>query len=295
MIKLLSEEVEAIINDAWEDAANREQEYLLLENILLASIKTEEVQTMMTELDVDWKALSKDLEKFLETETDRVPNETHPKQTVMFKKILQHLIFHSQNSGKIAQVEDLIIALFNEEDTTAVYLLSQYGVDEYTLKEYATDIRHPESEDDEDEDEEMMAHRPRTKKQKKSALEEFAMNLTQMAKDGAIDPVIGRDSETERAIQILCRKKKNNPLLVGEAGVGKTATVDKLALDIVNENVPSQIAGWEIYSIDVTAMIAGAKFRGDFEKRLKDILNELEEKGNCIAFIDEFHYVRSWC
>lgn len=292
MIKLLSEEVEAIINDAWEDAANREQEYLLIENILLTSISTPEVQNMMKELDVDWKNLSKDLETFLDTEVDKVAVSAHPKQTVMFKKILQHLIFHSQNSGKIAQIEDLIIALFKEEETTAVFLLSKYGVDEYSLKEYATEIRHPDDEDDEDEDEdeEMATHRnARTKKKKKSALEEFSMNLTQMAKDGAIDPVIGRDEECDRAIQILCRKKKNNPLFVGESGVGKTATVEKLALDIVNENVPKQIAGWEIYSIDVTAMIAGAKFRGDFEKRLKDILGELEEKENCIAFFDEFH------
>ncbi len=291
MIKLLSEELEAIINDAWEDAAQREQEYLLLENILLTAIQTTDVQHMMQELDVDWKELSKEIETFLDNEVERVPNEKHPKKTVMFTKILQHLIFHSQNSGKIAQIEDLLIALFNEPDSNAVYLLTQYGVDEYALKEYATEIRHPDSEDDEDDEEEdeMMAHRPRTKKKKKSALEEFAMNLTQLAKDGKIDPVIGRDEECERAIQILCRKKKNNPLLVGEAGVGKTATVDKLALDIIAGNVPKQIAGWEIYSIDVTAMIAGAKFRGDFEKRLKDILKELEEKENCIAFIDEFH------
>lgn len=292
MIKLLSEELEAIINDAWEDAAQREQEYLLLENILLTAMNTQEVQQMMQELDVDWKKLSKEIEVFLDTEVDKVPNEKHPKQTVMFKKILQHLIFHSQNSGKIAQIEDLLIAMFNEPESNAVYLLTQYGVDEYALKEYATEIRHPDEEDEDpdEEDQDMMAHRnPRQRKKKKSALEEFAMNLTQMAKDGKIDPVIGRDEETERAIQILCRKKKNNPLLVGEAGVGKTATVDKLALDIVAGNVPKQIEGWEIYSIDVTAMIAGAKFRGDFEKRLKDILNELEEKENCIAFVDEFH------
>lgn len=290
MIKLLSEELEAIINDAWEDAANRDQEYLLLENILLTSIGTKEVQEMMNDLDVDWKKLSSEIETFLNEEVDTIPNGGHPKQTLMFKKILQHLIFHSQNSGKIAQIEDLLIAMFNEAESNAVYLMTKYGIDEYSLKEYATEIRHPDDEDEDEDDEEMMTPRnPREKKKKKSALEEFAMNLTQMAKDGKIDPVIGRDEECERAIQILCRKKKNNPLLVGEAGVGKTATVDKLALDIVNDRVPKQISGWEIYSIDVTAMIAGAKFRGDFEKRLKDILNELEEKENCIAFVDEFH------
>jgi ATP-dependent Clp protease ATP-binding subunit ClpA len=289
MIKLLSEEVENIINKAWEDAASRQQEYLLLENILYTALGTKDVQDVMVDLDVDWKELQKELDIFLESEIEKVPGVKHPKQTVMFKKILQHLIFHSQNSGKIAQPEDMLIAMFNEPETTAVYLMSKFGIDEYALKELATDMRHPE--DDEDGEEEDVAEEKggRTKRQKKSALEQYAINLTEMAKEGNIDPVIGRDEETERAIQILCRKKKNNPLLVGEAGVGKTAVVEKLALDIFNENVPKQIKGWEVYSIDVTAMIAGAKFRGDFEKRMQDILKELEKKENCIAFIDEFH------
>ena len=144
-------------------------------------------------------------------------------------------------------------------------------------------------DEDFDEMEEQTSRGSRGRREKKTALDQYAINLTEMAKNGKIDPVIGRVEETERAIQILCRKKKNNPLLVGEAGVGKTSLIEKIALDIVNNNVPKQIAGWEVYSIDVTAMIAGAKFRGDFEKRLQDILKELESKENCIAFIDEFH------
>lgn len=291
MIKLLSEEVENIINKGWEDASARHQEYLLLENILFTALNTKEIQNVMVELDVDWKKLQSDLDTFLETEIEKVPGVKHPKQTVMFKKIIQHLIFHSQNSGKIAQPEDLLIALFNEPETQAVYLMSEYGVDEYALKELATDMRHPEDDeiDDEPSESDETERGGRSKRQKKTALEQYAINLTEMAKEGNIDPVIGRDEECERAIQILCRKKKNNPLLVGEAGVGKTAVVEKLALDIVSGNVPKQIAGWEVFSIDVTAMIAGAKFRGDFEKRLQDILKELEKKENCIAFVDEFH------
>lgn len=291
MIKLLSEEVEAIINKAWEDAAERQQEYLLLENILFTALGTKNVQEIMIDLDVDWQKLRGELDKFLEVEIEKVPGVKHPKQTMMFKKLLQHLVFHSQNSGKISQVEDLLIAMFIEPETTAVYLMSEFGIDEYALKELATDMRHPEDEADEDHDhdDEDAPRAGRGKREKKSALEQYAINLTEMAKNGSIDPVIGRDEETDRAIQILCRKKKNNPLLVGEAGVGKTACVEKLALDIVNNNVPKQIAGWEVFSIDVTAMIAGAKFRGDFEKRLQDILKELEAKEHCIAFIDEFH------
>lgn len=292
MIKLLSEEVEAIINKAWEDAAGRKQEYLLFENILFAALDTKDVQNIMGQLDVDWKNLKTELDTFLENEIEKVENVKHPKQTIMFKKMLQFLIFHTQNSGKISQVEDLLIAMFNETESTAVYLMSKYGIDEYALKELATEMRHPESPDEEDEIREVSQSGEgdsASKRQKKTALEQYATNLTEAAREGKIDPVIGRDEETERAIQILCRKKKNNPLFVGESGVGKTAIIEKMALDIVADRVPKQIQGWEIYSIDVTSIIAGAKFRGDFEKRLQDILKELEKKENCIAFIDEFH------
>lgn len=289
MIKLLSEEVEAIINKAWEDAAERQHEYLLLEHILIKSLDTKDVQEIMMDLDVDWKKLKVELDKFLKDEVEIVPDVKHPKQTLMFKRILQHLIFHSQNTGKIAQVEDLLIAMFIEPETHAVYLMSEFGIDEYALKELATEMNYSEDEDYDDESDHDEPTPSRNKKEKKSALDQFAINLTAMAKNGSIDPVIGRAEETERVIQILCRKKKNNPLLVGEAGVGKTAIAEKLALDIVNDNVPVQIKGWEVYSIDVTAMIAGAKFRGDFEKRMQDILKDLEAKENCIAFIDEFH------
>jgi len=295
MIKLLSEEVEAIINDAWIDASERKQEYLLLENILYTALGTKVVQSLMEEIDIDWKNLRKEVDQFLETEIEKVTHIKHPKQTVMFKNMLQHLIFHTQNSGKISQVEDLLIVMFNEPETTAVYLMSKYGVDDYTLKELATEMRHPETDDDEndeeniDQNESVGKSNSNTKRQKKTALEQYALNLTEAARDGKLDPVIGRDEETKRAIQILCRKKKNNPLFVGEAGVGKSVLAEKMAIDIVNNNVPKQMKDWDIFTIDVTSMIAGAKFRGDFEKRLQDILKELEKRENCIAFIDEFH------
>ena len=222
MIKLLSKEVEDIINQAWVDASKRKQEYLLLENILFSTLGIKDVQNMMDDLDVDWKQLRGEINHFLENEIEKVQNVKYPKQTVMFKKMLQHLIFHTQNSGKISQVEDLLIAMFNEPETTAVYLMSKYGVDEYSLKELATEMRHPEEEPDVDESEE--SDKPsggRTQRKKKSALEQYAINLTEAARNGKLDPIIGRNEETERAIQILCRKKKNNPLFVGESGVGK--------------------------------------------------------------------------
>lgn len=223
MIKLLSEEVEDIINRAWVDAAERKQEYLLLENILFTAMGTKSVQGMMDELDVDWKKLRAEVDHFLSTEIEKVENVKHPKQTVMFKKMLQHLIFHTQNSGKISQIEDLLIVMFNEPETTAVYLMSKYGIDDYTLKELATDIRHPEDESTEEHMDEQTTGGTdtSTRRKKKTALEQYAINLTEAAKNGKLDPIIGRNEETERAIQILCRKKKNNPLLLGDSGVGK--------------------------------------------------------------------------
>lgn len=225
MIKLLSEEVEDIINRAWIDAAERKQEYLLLENILFTALETKSVQGLMDELDVDWKKMKNEVDHFLNTEIEKVENVKHPKQTVMFKKMLQHLIFHTQNSGKISQVEDLLIAMFTEPETTAVYLMSQYGIDDYNLKELATDIRHPEEEVSEEHMDEMGSNEApdggRTKRKKKTALEQYALNLTEMASNGKLDPIIGRNEESNRVIEILCRKKKNNPLLVGDSGVGK--------------------------------------------------------------------------
>lgn len=225
MIKLLSEEVEDIINKAWNNAAERQQEYLLLENILFVSLDTKEVQEYMNQLDVDYKKLQRDLNHFLESEIEKVPSVKHPKQTVMFKNLIRHLIFHTQSSGKIAQVEDLLIAMFNEPETTCVYLLSKYGVDEYALKELATELRHSHQYDEEDGEERNESLRPSNgkniKRQKKSILDQYSINLTQLARDGKIDPVIGRTDEAERLVQVLCRKKKNNALLVGDAGVGK--------------------------------------------------------------------------
>jgi ATP-dependent Clp protease ATP-binding subunit ClpA len=148
MIKLLSEEVESIINASWVDASKRKQEYLLFENILFSALNTKNIQEIMIDLDVDWKSLIKELDMFLENDIEKVENLKHPKQTVMFKKMLQHLIFHTQNSGKISQVEDLLIAMFNETDSTAVYLMSKYGIDEYALKAWATEKRLPETDHD---------------------------------------------------------------------------------------------------------------------------------------------------
>ena len=195
MIKLLSEDVELIINKAWEDASERQQEYLLLENILFTALGTKIVQDIMIDLDVEWQKLRDELNTFLETEIEKVPNIKHPKQTMMFKKLLQYLVFHSQNSGKISQVEDLLIAMFIEPETTAVYLMSQYGIDEYTLKELATEMSHADDEtDDEDFDEmeEQTSRDSRGRREKKTALDQYAINLTEMAKNGKIDPVIGR-------------------------------------------------------------------------------------------------------
>jgi len=287
MIKFLSPEVEAIIDAGWQDSHNRKQEYLLFENILFASLGIKVVQDIMTELDVDWKALKNELDQFLNNEVEHLEKPVRPKRTIMFKNMLQHMLFHTQSSGKISQVEDMFLAMYQEKESMAVFLMNKFGIDEYALKELA--VNSQDRDEDSEEEAAEGGDAAKVQRQKKTALEQYATNLTKAASEGLIDPVIGRDEETTRMIQILCRKKKNNPLLLGEAGVGKTACVDKLALDIVNKRVPKQIESWEVFSIDVTSMIAGAKFRGDFEKRMQDILKEMEKRENCIAFIDEFH------
>jgi len=283
MIKLLSIEVENIINASWVQATENKQEYLLIENILLAMLEDNSIKTILSELEVNVDELKQILEKYLEKEIEHGYHQP-PKQTLMFKKILQYLIFHSQQNGNISHPKDLFLAIFNETETMAVITLEDLGLDEQILKEYL----QTHDFDERDEQDISKPLKPSKKKQK-TTLEQYAINLTLLAKENMLEPVIGRDEEVVRLTQILSRKNKNNPLLVGESGVGKTSCVDKLAQDIVSGNVPKQLQDWEIFSIDVTAMIAGAKFRGDFEKRMKDLLFELEEKENCIAFIDEFH------
>jgi ATP-dependent Clp protease ATP-binding subunit ClpA len=287
MIKLLSDEIEKVINDSWVDASERKQEYLLLENILLKSLENETIKEMFQSLNIDIDLMKNELISYLDNEVEHLKEKTKPKQTTAFKKILQDMIFHSQSSGKISQIEDLVLAIIKVEDSMASYILLKHGVDEFIIKEISTELRNYEDEDE-------IINEFGIKEnnfKKKNVLEQYATNLTNLAKSGKLDPIVGRDEETERTIQILCRKKKNNPLLVGQAGVGKTSIIEKLAQDIVNGNVPKQIKDWEVYSIDTTAMIAGAKYRGDFEKRLQSIVKELDKKGNVIAFIDEFHTI----
>jgi ATP-dependent Clp protease ATP-binding subunit ClpA len=279
---LFTDELKNIINLSLFDAKKRKQEYVLFENILFTALtNSNDIQLIFSSMDIDIEQISSEIDDFLNAEStgSTLPE---PKQTLMFKRLFDDLISHSRNSGKPANVEDILISMFKETDSSAIYFLSKYGVDEYSLKLHSTELRTSSD----------VISTPLdtpNNTSKKSILSDYSINLTQAAKDGKIDPVIGRDFEVDRMIQILCRKNKNNPLLVGESGVGKSSVVDKLALNLASGNVPKQILGWEIFSIDVVSLIAGSKFRGDFEKRLKDILLELDSKGNCIAFIDEFH------
>ena len=301
MIKILSEKLEKIFEESFNDAKNNKQEYMVVENILKKIIENDDFFKEFAEYSgIDYLNMLKEIEMYLKELNISYNGE--PKQTILFKKLVQDLIFRSRSSGKIAQPMDVFLTILELEDfndTFAKYILQKYKIDSYMVKEFLSEKEREYDEEfdkifdevkkivdeGDDENEEVFGR----KRNKKNILEEFGTNLTKLAKEGKIDPVIGRDEETLRVIQVLARKKKNNPLLIGEAGVGKTSIVEKLALDIVNNKVPKAIKGWEVWSIDPTSMVAGAKFRGDFEKRLKLILEELEKRENVIAFFDEFH------
>jgi ATP-dependent Clp protease ATP-binding subunit ClpA len=287
-MNLLSKDLRKVIELSLNDAKQRKQEYMLFENILLTILNnSKDIRTMFETIGVNMNKISSEVELTLDNALKNMPQKETPKQTIMFKRLIEELINYSQSVGKQAEVEDILIPMLKEKDSPTANILLKYGINEYLLKKTATDFRLPQEELSENT---INKEKMNTiNDNKTSVLDKYATNLTNAARDGRIDPVIGREEEVERIIQVLCRKKKNNPLLVGESGVGKTAVVEKLALNIVNNNVPKELVGCEIFSIDVVSLISGAKFRGDFEKRLKEILQELERNENCIAFIDEFH------
>ncbi|WP_413772374.1 AAA family ATPase [Psychrobacter sp. FDAARGOS_221] len=217
--------------------------------------------------------------------------EQTPQATQSFDRILQRAIFHVQSigSGRLVQGSDILVSMFSEHDTYAVYLLKKQGVSRLELTQYlshGTDGDETRSSQNDAEAEEGKASRG-----KKDPLEEYAQNLNKRAAEGKTDPLIGRESEIERTAQVLCRRRKNNPLLVGDPGVGKTSIAEGLAWLIINNKAPKPLQGCVIYSLEIGTLIAGTKYRGDFEKRMKALLDELKKKPNAILFIDEIHMI----
>jgi len=286
---MLSKSLEETLAQAFRLARERRYEYVTLELLLRMLIEDAEARPVLLGCGANLEQLSRELERFLDETMPRLPagEEGEAQATLSFQRVLQRAVVQVQASGKqLVSGANVLVALFAEQDSHAVYLLKRQGVSRLDVTRY---IAHGgEREESRGIDPEEGEGLPR---EGGASLEQYAVNLNQMAREGRIDPLIGRAAELERVAQVLCRRRKNNPLLVGEAGVGKTAIVEGLARMIVQGEAPEALAASTIYSLDLGSLVAGSKYRGDFEKRLKGVLGELERKPGAILFIDEIHTI----
>ncbi|MGH8284322.1 MAG: ATP-dependent Clp protease ATP-binding subunit ClpA [Steroidobacteraceae bacterium] len=289
---MLSNELEYCLNDAFHQAREARHEYLTVEHLLLAILDTPKVREVLRACGAELPRLKQELKEHLEQTTPRLEEgeEREVQPTLGFQRVLQRAVFHVQSSGKKeVGVPNVLVAIFSEKQSHAVYLLNRQHVTRLDVVNY---ISHGLSKlPDEKTDKEEVSTEGERETEGSSALEKCATNLNRLAQDGKIDPLIGRKLEIERTIEILCRRRKNNPLYVGEAGVGKTAIAEGLARLIVEGKVPEVLSDCSVYALDMGALIAGTKYRGDFEKRLKAVITELKKQPGAILFIDEIHTV----
>jgi ATP-dependent Clp protease ATP-binding subunit ClpA len=290
---LLSNELEYCLNDAFHQAREARHEYLTVEHLLLAILDTPKVREILRACGADLVKLKQELKEHIDQSTPRLEEteEREVQPTLGFQRVLQRAVFHVQSSGKKeVGVANVLVAIFSEKQSHAVFLLNRQHVARLDVVNY---ISHGLSKiaDEKTEKEEAQGDAERDPEGAGSALEKYTTNLNRLAQEGRIDPLIGRKLEVERTIEILCRRRKNNPLYVGEAGVGKTAIAEGLARLIVEGKVPEVLSDCTIYALDMGALIAGTKYRGDFEKRLKGVITELKKQPGAILFIDEIHTV----
>lgn len=292
---MLDKNLEVTLNNVFNEARDQRHEYVTVEHLLLALLDNISAAQVLRACGANLNELHSELSKFIQdnspllTKSDE--HDTQP--TLGFQRVLQRAVFHVQSSGKKeVNGANVLVAIFGERESHAAYFLSQQEINRLDVVNYISHGIAKISEDEhghesESAEEEHLAG----DESGSSPLEKYAVNLNQLAEQGKIDPLIGRQHEIERTIQILCRRRKNNPLYVGEAGVGKTAIAEGLAKKIVDGEVPDVIADNVIYSLDLGALLAGTKYRGDFEKRLKNIISQLKKQEGSILFIDEIHSI----
>ena len=289
---MLSPELQSTLQRAVDDVRSRRHEYLLLEHVLLAMLDDPTAVNILKHCGGNVHDLRLEIERYLTNDVEVLPEDAEigPEQTLSFQRVLQRALMHAQGAEReVVTSGNLLAAMFRERDSHAVYLLEKQGITRFDVINY---ISHGISKVDPSSTQAPRGVAPGAEDEPSSdPLESFTVDLTERARLGKIDPLIGRDSEIERTIQVLCRRRKNNPLLIGEPGVGKTAIAEGLALRIHDGDVPDALAGAKVYSLDMTAVLAGTRYRGDFEERLKAVLKKLTESKDAILFIDEIHNI----
>jgi ATP-dependent Clp protease ATP-binding subunit ClpA len=292
---MLNKELEFTLNLAFKEAKEKRHEFMTVEHLLLSLLDNPAAGNVLQACDANVDSLRRDLIEFIDETTPRIPEGEHDRETqptLGFQRVLQRAVFHVQSAGKTEVTgANVLAAIFSEQESQAVYFLRRenitrldvinyisHGVSKYHNNESSDNTNHM--------DEESMSGDG-----SESPLESYCQNLNKRARLGKIDPLIGRHEEIQRTIQVLCRRRKNNPLLVGEAGVGKTAIAEGLAKRIVDGEVPEAINNCVVYSLDLGALLAGTKYRGDFEKRLKAVLKQLGQQDGAVLFIDEIHTI----
>ncbi|MDN3649435.1 ATP-dependent Clp protease ATP-binding subunit ClpA [Reinekea marina] len=294
---MLSKDLELTLNSAFKEARAKRHEFMTVEHLLLALLDNHAAADVLSACAADIPQLRRDLVEFIDSTTPLIPKEDEERETqptLGFQRVLQRAVFHVQSSGKKEVTgANVLVAIFSEQESQAVYFLKQQSVSRIDVVNY---IAHGISKVQSDE---MGSQDFNTEQQGEEGgaegsanpLDSFASNLNEVAASGRIDPLVGRDYEVDRVVQILSRRRKNNPLLVGETGVGKTAIAEGLAKRIIDKDVPDIMLDAQVYSLDLGALLAGTKYRGDFEKRLKALLAELKKREKSILFIDEIHTI----
>jgi ATP-dependent Clp protease ATP-binding subunit ClpA len=304
---MISKELQLVLNSAVTLAASKQNEYVTVEHILYSLLEDKEVRKILKACGANVNTISQEISTFIDS-LERVDNEGPQdiQTTIGFQRVIQRAVFHVQSSGKPEALPyNVLIAIFAEKESYAVYFLEKENVTRLKVVEYVShglteeEIDYDDEDFDEDREPKLLEegeHDERDAEKtsdvsSKDPLKKYAVNLNEKAKLGLVDPLIGRTAEVQRIIQILCRRSKNNPILVGDAGVGKTAIVEGLAREIVKERVPEPIKNFVVYSLDMGALLAGTKFRGDFEERLKGVIKRFKRKKDAVLFIDEIHTI----
>lgn len=290
---MFSKDLESTISKAYHSARTARHEFLTVEHLLLALLDNPSAKEVLTALTVDLDALGRELGTLISEATPVLPEgdgrDTQP--TVGFQRVLQRALYHVQSSERSEVLgANVLVAIFSEKDSMSVYALAKQGITRLDVVNYLSHGRTPQAQEPPAEPS-LRRVRPSEALVNDSYLETYAVDLNARAKEDRVDPLVGRAEEVDRTIQILCRRRKNNPLYVGDSGVGKTALAEGLALRIVQGSVPDVLKDTQMWSLDLGALIAGTKYRGDFEKRLKGVLQELKALDNAILFIDEIHSV----